>query len=248
VTYRLVIEPNQKQQDLLLLTPKQQHYLQRVLRMVKGDRFVAMDGCGQSWLAEIVDNSAKIIESISTSTELPVAITLLSALPKGNSFDEVVRSCTELGVTTFIPAIADRTLLKPSPNKLDRWRKIATEAAEQSERQILPAILEPINFTEAIKTVVNSEADRYICVARGDRPYLWTCLSQHRSNQIAIAIGPEGGWTDSEIEVAIAVGFQPVSLGRRILRAVTAPIAAVSLAVAAVEGRNQKAEGNKSLK
>lgn len=235
MTYRLVIELNQKQDDRLTLTSQQEHYLKRVLRMKPGDRFVAMDGRGKSWLAEIVDNSAKIIESISTSTELSTDITLIAALPKGNSFDEVVRSCTELGVNTFMPVISDRTLLKPSPNKLDRWRKIAIEAAEQSERQIVPAILEPIKFTEAIQTVVDSETDCYICVARGDIPYLWNCLSQNKASKIVIAVGSEGGWTELEIESAIAVGFQPVSLGRRILRAVTAPLAAISLIVAAVE-------------
>jgi 16S rRNA (uracil1498-N3)-methyltransferase len=237
MTYRLVIEPNQKQDDRLSLTPQQQHYLTRVLRMGEGDRFVAMDGKGKAWLAEIIGTSAKIIESIFISTELPVAITLIVALPKGNGFDEVVRSCTELGVATFMPVISDRTLLKPSPNKLDRWRKIATEAAEQSERQIVPAILEPIKFTTAIATVVDSQTDCYICVARGNRSYLWNCLSQRQSDnsKIVIAIGAEGGWTEKEIDTAIAVGFQPVSLGRRILRAVTAPIAAITLTVAAIE-------------
>ncbi|MGL5804067.1 MAG: 16S rRNA (uracil(1498)-N(3))-methyltransferase [Xenococcaceae cyanobacterium] len=237
MTYRLVIEPQQKQDDRLSLTPQQQHYLIVVLRMKQGDRFVAMDGQGKAWLAEIVGNSAKIIEEIAQSTELPVAITLIAALPKGNGFDEVVRSCTELGVTTFMPVISDRTLLKPSPNKLDRWRKIATEAAEQSERQIVPAILEPIKFTEAIDMVVDSKTDCYICVARGNISYLWNCLSQHQPDKstIVIAIGAEGGWTEKEIQSACALGFQPVSLGRRILRAVTAPIAAVSLVVAAIE-------------
>jgi 16S rRNA (uracil1498-N3)-methyltransferase len=237
MTYRLVIEPQQKQHDRLSLTPQQQHYLIGVLRMKQGDRFVAMDGQGKAWLAEIVDNSAKIIEEIAKCTELPIAITLIAALPKGNGFDEVVRSCTELGVTRFMPVISDRTLLKPSPNKLDRWRKIATEAAEQSERQIVPIVLEPIKFTEAIDKVVDSKTDCYICVARGNVSYLWNCLSQHQpdKSQIVIAIGAEGGWTEKEIQSACAVGFQPVSLGRRILRAVTAPIAAVSLVVSAIE-------------
>jgi 16S rRNA (uracil1498-N3)-methyltransferase len=235
LTYRLVIELNQKQDDRLTLTFQQEHYLKRVLRMKSGDRFVAMDGRGRSWLAELIDNSAKLIEPISTSTELSTDITLIAALPKGNAFDEVVRSCTELGVNTFMPVISDRTLLKPSSNKVDRWRKIATEAAEQSERQIVPVILEPIKFTEAIQTVVDSETDCYICVARGDVPYLWNCLARNKASKIVIAIGSEGGWTELEIETAIAVGFQPVSLGRRILRAVTAPVTAISLILAAVE-------------
>ena len=233
--YRLVISPEQRQTEKITLTASQQHYLKRVLRMQNGDRFVAMDGQGKSWLAEIAGESAYIVESITISTELPVSVTLITALPKGNSFEQVVRSCTELGVSTFIPTISDRTLLKPSSHKLERWRKIATEAAEQSERQIVPAILNPVSFTEALTTVKNTEAALYICVARGDTPYLWGCLQSKSAREIVIAIGCEGGWTPVEIERAIALGYQPVSLGRRILRAVTAPIVAVSSIVAAFE-------------
>lgn len=233
--YRLVITPQQKEQEQIILTPEQQHYLKRVLRMGKGDRFVAMDGQGTSWLAEISETSAIIIESLQLESELPTAITMITALPKGNGYEEIIRCCTELGATTFIPAIADRTLLKPSSHKIERWRKIATEASEQSERQIVPTILEPVNFIDAIKTVVDSETDCYICVTRRDVPHVQNCLHRSETKKIAIATGPEGGWTEAEIESSIESGFQAVSLGRRILRAVTAPIVALSLATAAVE-------------
>ena len=235
MVYRLVISPEQRQIEKITLTSAQQHYLKRVLRMENGDRFVAMDGRGKSWLTEIAGESAYIIESINISTELPVSVTLIAALPKGNNFEQVVRSCTELGVNTFIPTISDRTLLKPSVHKLERWRKIAIEAAEQSERQFVPTILNPVSFTEAINTVNNKEAACYICVARSNSPSLWSCLKSKDTSEIVIAIGCEGGWTPVEIERAIALDYQPVSLGNRILRAVTAPIVAVSSVVAAFE-------------
>lgn len=233
--YRLVISPEQQQAETITLTSAQQHYLKRVLRMQKGDRFVVMNGEGKCWLAQIEVELAHIIEPINISTELPVNVTLIAALPKGNNFDRVVRSCTELGVSTFIPTISDRTLLKPSSHKLERWRKIATEAAEQSERQIVPAILNPVNFTEAINLFNNTKTTRYIGVARGDRSALWNCLQDKSEPEIVIAIGCEGGWTPTEINSAIELGYQPVSLGNRILRAVTAPVVAVSLIMAAYE-------------
>ena len=235
MVYRLVIKRDRE--GKIILTPQQQHYLKRVLRMGEGDRFIAMDGQGQSWLAEIRGNSAKIIEQLNLATELPVAVTLMIALPKGNAFDEVVRCCTELGVATLLPMISDRTLLKPSPRKLERWRKIATEAAEQSERQIVCKITEPKHFNAALTAVgdLETETDYYICVARGDAEHLLTCLQKQLRKSIVIAVGPEGGWTSQEIEAAIAAGFQPVSLGCRILRAVTAPVVALSLVAAAVE-------------
>ncbi len=248
---RLAIAPSQLQEQQILLTTGQQHYLSRVLRLQKGDHFIAMDGQGQWWMAVLGEVTAEILEPLSVQTELPVSITLLVALPKGNGFDEVVRYCTELGVSCIAPVMSDRTLLHPSPQKLERWRRIATEASEQSERQIVPTILDPVPFSTGLSSVVETHGcapvlgnsslgnQQYICVARGDSPHLKDCLKDCLNDKgqqtIVIAIGPEGGWTSSEVEQAIAVGFQTVSLGRRILRAVTAPIVALSIVMANFE-------------
>ncbi|MEA5623152.1 16S rRNA (uracil(1498)-N(3))-methyltransferase [Nostoc sp. UHCC 0251] len=229
---RIAIAPSQFQQGQILLTKEQQHYLGRVLRLREGDRFIAMDGKGKWWLAQLAGEQARVLEALLVETELPVSITLMVALPKGNGFDEVVRCCTELGVTCIAPVLSDRTLLHPSPQKLERWRRIAAEAAEQSERSFVPTILEPVTFNTAVTTKQTSH--RYICEARGEYPHLNKVLNSI-SEEIVIATGPEGGWTTQEIENAIAFGFQPVSLGRRILRAVTAPVVALSLITAACE-------------
>ena len=232
--YRLVI--TEKKDDRIILNKEQNHYLKRVLRLRLGDRFIAMDGLGKSWIAEIVtEKEAKTIEPLLVSTELPIKITLIAALPKGNGFEEIIRSCTELGVTTFIPVISDRTIIKPSQQKISRWQKIATEAAEQSERQIVPEIISPNKFTTVLTELGDRKTDCYICVARSDSSNLLKCLQQNKSKHIAIATGPEGGFTAEEIEKAIAAGFEPVSLGNRILRAITAPIAAISLVAAITE-------------
>ena len=234
MVYRLVITPGQIKEQHIALDAQQRHYLLRVLRLSNGDRFIAMDGAGNSWLTEILEHSAKIIESVDIATELPVSLTLITALPKGSTYEQVIRCCTELGVSNFLPVISDRTLLKPSLNKVQRWRKIAIEAAEQSERQIVPTIFEPVRFSLAINNTTSTQ-DKYICVARGDMPTLWSCLQTRKHQEIVIATGCEGGWTATEVEQAISIGYQPVSLGNRILRAVTAPIVAVSLAVAVLE-------------
>jgi 16S rRNA (uracil1498-N3)-methyltransferase len=239
LVYRLVIDPTQENEGQFELNLEQQHYLKRVLRLKEGDRFVAMNGKGNTWLAQLNNTSAKILEPLSESSELPIAVTLMVALPKGNGFDEIVRCCTELGVTAFIPVIGDRTLLNPSVNKIERWRKIATEAAEQSERQIVPTILEPINFIKALTQINNLASDRYICVTRTEAKSLLIYLKNQPPKNIIIAIGPEGGWTEAEIEKAISVNFVPVSLGRRILRTITAPIVAVSVVTAIIEEENE---------
>ncbi|MBD2412863.1 16S rRNA (uracil(1498)-N(3))-methyltransferase [Nostoc calcicola FACHB-389] len=236
---RIAIAPSQLQQQQISLTKEQQHYLGRVLRLREGDRFIAMDGKGKSWLAQLAGEQAQVLELLTVETELIVSITLMMALPKGNGFDEIVRSCTELGVTCIAPVLSDRTLLHPSPQKLERWRRIAAEAAEQSERSFVPTILEPVTFSTGLSSVIGDlslvNSQQYICVARGEFPHLKDCLHHKGQETIVIATGPEGGWTKQEVENAIAVGFQPVSLGRRILRAVTAPVVALSLITAACE-------------
>ncbi|MCY7384981.1 MAG: 16S rRNA (uracil(1498)-N(3))-methyltransferase [Microcoleus sp. CAN_BIN18] len=261
---RLAVNADQICNNSINLTPEQQHYLHRVLRLNQGDKFIAMDGRGHWWLAVLEAQEtgfiASITEEIAANGELPVTVTLMAALPKGNGFDEVVRQATELGVARIVPVTSDRTLLKPSGQKVDRWRRIAAEAAEQSERQIVPTIFEPVSFDLAVKDC--GQKHRFICLARGDNRHLWDCLSgleppqppllrgepevddppqpplrrgEQESESIAIAVGPEGGWTDGEVQRAIECGFEPVSLGSRILRAVTAPMVALSLVGAAFE-------------
>jgi 16S rRNA (uracil1498-N3)-methyltransferase len=226
---RLVIAESQVQGSIVILSSEQQHYLQRVLRLKNGDRFIALNGKGQTWIAALESDQATLIEPLQASSELAISITLMLALPK-TGFDDVVRQVTELGVACIAPVISDRTLLNPSGNKLDRWRRIAQEAAEQSERQIVPTILEPMPFKVALEEL---QADsHYICAERSSSQHLLKC---EFGNSTIVAIGCEGGWTSQEIEIAIAHQYQPVTLGKRILRAVTAPIAAVSLIAGLVE-------------
>jgi 16S rRNA (uracil1498-N3)-methyltransferase len=194
-----------------------------------------MDGQGQSWLAQLQGRTAPLLESLGECRELPISVTVMAALPKGSGFEEIVRGCTELGAAALIPLLSQRTLLKPSPHKLARWRRIAREAAEQCERQIVPQIAEPTTFPEAIAALGNSGLDCYICVARASADHLLTCLQRRGSNPAAVAIGPEGGWTEQEITQALAAGFQPVSLGSRILRSVTAPLVGLALIAGAAE-------------
>jgi 16S rRNA (uracil1498-N3)-methyltransferase len=266
---RLVIAPNQLLGEHVHLTTEQQHYLSRVLRLQIGDRFIAMDGKGW-WLAVLTNPAqAELLEPIAAHTELPITVTLLIALPK-SGMDDIVRQTTELGVHQIVPILSQRTVLKPSPQKRDRWQRIAQEAAEQSERQLIPQISAPQSWTEALSQWNTQQSACYLCEARGDYPHLLTCLIGSREFSygdasrtgvgsreggvrldaseasfqpiqpiqlpaVTIAIGPEGGWTEAEVKGAIAAGYQPVSLGARILRAVTAPVLALSLVGAVYE-------------
>lgn len=230
---RLMVTPAQVAGDQITLSPEQQHYLYRVLRLAVGDRFVALDGQGQQWLAELTDAPGL---AIATALASPVSsdpqITLAIALPKGSGFDEVVRQTTELGVTTLQPLLTARTLHQPNPKKLERWQRIAAEATEQSERLRVPTIHPPTTWASFLQQPLPPQ--RWICAARGEAQSLLTvaqgCLP---SDGIVMAIGPEGGWSPAELDAALAQGFQAVSLGPHILRAVTAPLAAIAIAMAA---------------
>jgi 16S rRNA (uracil1498-N3)-methyltransferase len=229
---RLVVHPAQIQDTVLTLTPAQQHYLRRVLRLGVGDRFLALDGAGQGWLATLTEGESQgQLEAMpppAVSESAPIALTLAAALPK-QGFDEVVRQVTEIGVSRIVPILSDRTLLHPSPNKLQRWQRIAAEAAEQSERWQVPVVETPHPWGAWLQQAFPDPTHRLICVARGDFPSLLAYRLQHQPSAVVVATGPEGGWTAAEIEAAIAVGYQPVSLGSTILRAVTAPMVAAAL-------------------
>lgn len=238
---RLIIRLDHISNSHLQLTPEQQHYLYRVLRLSQGDQFLALDGQGQQWLGVLTEQpgGARLTPQRPSPDAQPL-ITLAIALPKGNGFDGVVRQATELGVTRLQPILSQRTLSNPSPQRLDRWQRIAAEATEQSERLHLPQILTPLPWAAYLEQI--GAATRWICLTRTPAPHLLT-LADHSAlmGEVTIAIGPEGGWTETEVTTALAAGFQPASLGPQILRAVTAPLAALALVQGVYAMRHQDA-------
>jgi len=244
---RLRVVTQQIQDQSITLTVEQQHYLSRVLRLRSGDRFLALLDSGVAWLAKLQDDGAELLEPQSVKSELPLNVTLVISLPKGSGFDDVVRQVTELGVSRIVPVMSDRTLLKPSANRHDRWQRIAGEATEQSERSQSPTVEEPIDFSRYVNELGPPKSNdlRYFCWGRGDSVHLLAQLqidlrTDDRSDidmniGIMIAIGPEGGWTDEEVTRSVKAGFVSVSLGKRILRAITAPAAAMAIVGAVVE-------------
>jgi 16S rRNA (uracil1498-N3)-methyltransferase len=211
------------------------HYLRRVLRLGPGAKFIAMTGQGESWITQLTEDGAVVLEPLLTQTELSTAVTLAIALPKGSGFDEVVRQVTELGVSCIVPILSERTVLKPSENRLDRWRKIAQEAAEQSERQVVPTVLEPIKWMQFLNR--ERSGMKLLCWERGGEAF----ESLGVEEPVTIAIGPEGGWTPQEVAAATAAGYALLSLGPRILRAVTASVAVMAIVAARLEA-NPSAE------
>jgi 16S rRNA (uracil1498-N3)-methyltransferase len=213
-----------------LLGPNANH-LFRVLRVKVGQEFdVAADGVLR--LAKVVSATHEQVEfqlgAKVESAELPQIIVYLSIF-KFDRFEWALEKLTELGVSRVIPMVAQRTeehLAKAANKRVERWRKIAREASQQARRVTPPQIAEPA----ALKKAITEEKGSRIALSEaGKRVSLKSALFECRP-PLALAFGPEGGWSETELELFSAAGWKPASLGNTILRAETAAIAAVAVA------------------
>lgn len=215
------------------------HQLSRVLRMTVGSQILLLDGLGSEFLAELLEVGrvgkhenvkVRLVEKRPAPGEPRTRITLFQGLLKGEKFDYVLQKGTEVGIAAFVPTLTERCVSDGvSPAKLERWRKIVREAAEQSRRGILPLVHEPVSLQTALQQMT---AHPLALVAWEDEQsrslgQLLQPLANHPPNKVAWLIGPEGGLSVAEVELARANQVQSVSLGPRILRAETSgPIAA----------------------
>jgi len=216
--------------DELWIEGREARHLLHVLRARSGDRLILFDGTGQEARARVVqvENGrlrVQIEERYPVRREPDAEVTLYLALLKGEKLFEVVRMGTELGVTRFVLTITRRTVARSiGQQKRERLRRIAIEAAKQSGRTALPAVEGPVDLSSMPPVEQGLVADPN---AGARVPEV---LDPTRS--VALAVGPEGGLTEDEVTFLISLGFTPVTLGRRILRAETAACALVALVTA----------------
>lgn len=234
---RLAIDPKQRQADYVLLSSDHYHYLERVRRLRVGDPFIIFDGSGHQWLARLAPERSPIEDCLpGTVIELPVSVHMGLAVLKGSGYEDTLRSLTELGVHEITPLLTQYTQVDPGTGKQGRWHKIALEAAEQCERLYWPQIQSPQLWLSWLQSL---RVDRVImCVTRLQVPHLGSVLQQDPTlTSLAVAVGPEGGWSPDEIQQGLDHQVQLVTLGSRILRATTAPIVAASLIAGFWESR-----------
>jgi 16S rRNA (uracil1498-N3)-methyltransferase len=208
------------------------HHLGRVLRAQTGQRYELSDG-QRVWLGEIASVGRDRVQ-FTLVEELPVhqptlGITLLLSVVKFDMFEWAIEKATELGVTTIVPVAAARSekaLLAAAPKRAERWKKILLEASQQSRRVRIPLLSEMLEPGSAFSS--SNDCVRVMLSERAKAPPLRKVLEGQAATRAALAIGPEGGWTDAEFEAALRGGFQEASLGRLILRTETAVIAALA--------------------
>lgn len=222
-----------------LLDAEEHHHLSRVLRMGPGERVWLVDEQGNSYRAEVEEVDRRetrllILEKKEASAGR-LNLVLAQALIRSKNMDLVVQKATELGVDVIIPVEAARSVVRfeeGNTGKLERWRKLAGEAAMQSRRSDIPIIQPPQSYLSFLKD--RTEPRRFILCEDGGmalRDILVAGPAQPEHPKAATAVvlvGPEGGWTRDEEEQAIKTGFKAVSLGSRILRAETAALASLS--------------------
>ena len=209
----------------------------RVLRMKIGERLIVCDGSGNDHicrLSKIGDGSAEaeILETQPSSAEPSVKCTVLAGFPKGERADYLVQKCTEAGAASVVFFLSERCVARPDAKsinkKLDRWQRIAEEAAKQSGRGIIPVVDAVPDFAGALDAAIKTELPLFM-YETGDRRSLKDVITSAGSfSSAAVITGPEGGFEPYEAELAARVGIPACSMGPRILRCETAPVIALT--------------------
>ncbi|KMP12597.1 hypothetical protein UR09_00785 [Candidatus Nitromaritima sp. SCGC AAA799-A02] len=225
-------------EDTLILRGTDVPHIRNALRLKKGDRIQVLDGQGTCFTVRLTLVSRDKVEGRIDSKEdaadceSPFFVCLGQALVKGTGFDDITRRTVELGVGRIVPVKAGRCVAKlskaESAKKMERWQRIAREASKQCGRSRVPEIGSVVSFEEFCLS--NRSADLKIIFWEEEGPVRVGDLAvEGKPRSAAVLVGPEGGFSAEEIESAKKYGFQSVTLGPRLLRTGTAPLAALSI-------------------
>ncbi len=225
--------------NVITVTGDDVQHISRVLRLKCGDCIEICDMCGTDYLCTVSSVSktavtANIIKKMPNSSESNLNITLYQGIPKGDKLDFIIQKSVELGAKRIVPVVMQRTVVKfkNAALKTERQRKIAAEAAKQSKRGIIPKVSSPISFDEMIDEIKNSAALSILAYENEEQTDIKSVLKNNGDmTDINIIIGPEGGFEDDEIKSAKEANINIVTLGPRILRCETAPVAVISAAM-----------------
>ena len=234
---RFYLDQRLAAQTQLTLDDRVARHVAKALRMKAGDTLYLFDGRGTEACATIAAVERNRVEvmidsSESVSRESGLTITLLISMSRGDRMDTIVQKATELGVTRILPVSSERTELRlkgeRAEKKLTHWRNVAISACEQCGRNTLPELELPQDLDSALGEASRWESALKLILhpAQTNPPVPDSCA------ELVLLVGPEGGFSDAEVDRAAASGFQPFSLGPRVLRTETAPLAAIALAQA----------------
>lgn len=240
------VENGQIGEHTITITGNDVNHIKNVLRMQKGEKLIICDGQGTDYYCSIADFSkdeviAEILEMNDTKTELNTKIYLFQGLPKKDKMELIIQKAVELGVHEVIPVSMKRCVAKiedkkKEQKKLERWQTIATSAAKQSGRGMIPKVQGVMSFRDALEKAKELEFtiipyEQAEGMAKSKKLIEKAC----KKKSIGIFIGPEGGFDDAEIQKAREAGFSTISLGKRILRTETAGLTILSILMFQIE-------------
>ena len=243
--YQFFVEDAQIGKEFITITGSDVNHIKNVLRMKPGEKIRVSNQQGKDYYCEILELGddfvqADILDSEAAGTELGAKIFLFQALPKGDRMETVIQKAVELGVYEIIPVAMKYCVVKldakKAENKKKRWQAIAESAAKQSKRSRIPVVHEVMDFASAVEYAKNCQVN--LVPYENERGMVATreaLDSLHAKDSISVMIGPEGGFSEEEIEKVRTEHMQVISLGKRILRTDTAAIATLSLLMLELE-------------
>lgn len=231
---RFFVPPSAIRGGRVVFSAEQSHQIARVFRLRPGAAVFVLDNAGQLYTVRLEQVSprqvvGRVVGVEPASHEPPLRLTVFQALLKGDRMDFVFQKGTEIGVTRFVPMITARTVVRRF-EKRPRWERIVVEAAEQCRRGRVPEVADIVDFQAALAEAAAAERG-FIAHNGPEVPPFWDVAGAQGTPpaDVAVLIGPEGGFTDEEVALAVQVGLQPVRLGPRTLRAETAALVAATL-------------------
>ncbi|UCH80938.1 MAG: 16S rRNA (uracil(1498)-N(3))-methyltransferase [Nitrospiraceae bacterium] len=240
---RIFLPPEHLESNEIVITGDNARHLALVLRIKTGETVHVLDGNGSTYTCKVLDVQKKniVVQKVdkkACAAESPLSITLVQGIPRREKMELIIQKSTELGVHIIMPVITERSQVRHT-QKLDRWKKIAASAAQQSGRERIPEIMVPVTFDDYLAALPDLPLDKtgkqdgllkVILSETCEEQNLKKILKANQdATQISLLVGPEGGFSREEIHVAVEKAFVEVSLGPRILRTETAPISSISI-------------------
>lgn len=234
---KFFVSPDKIENNKIYIDTDDVAHIKKVLRLSEGDEIAVCDSTGTDYRAKIsriADKSIEcdVIDSVKNDTEPNINVTLYQALPKAAKMDFIIQKTTELGIVRIVPCVLSRCVVKldgkDAQKKVDRWQKIADEAAKQSGRGILPQIAPITDFRDAVLQMKNFDLC-FVPYESEQNTKLKPIITAKKAVNISFMIGPEGGFSPEEAEFIAKAGIPSVTLGKRILRTETAGMAVLSM-------------------
>ena len=246
--HHFFVNPEQVEDGLIRITGSDVNHIKNVLRIRQGEEMLVSDGTGRDYLCQAEEIAGqevtvRILETEEEGRELLSRIWLFQGRPKSDKMEFIIQKAVELGAAGIVPVTTRNTVVKLDPKKeetkVKRWQAIAESAAKQSKRSLVPRVSGIMTLKEAFDYVESQGFSVRLIPYEHEAGMDGTKTELDAAGpgqDIAVFIGPEGGFDEREIELALSKGVRPISLGRRILRTETAGLALLSVLMMRLEG------------